>query len=181
MPSRWITCESNAVRAPYQRVQGDQPVVIRRVVRCRRRDGSGEPRGSRTLAHRVADGDPRRRIGSFEVWAQIPCNGRRHVRVGCWGCAERAEGIAPSLSVWKTAVLLLDDTRMVMRDAEAIRRIASLDEGDEDMGARAARAASAPSAHWNDPVKAAPVRPAMGKSTEVVSRGALGWSLRSAL
>lgn len=30
MPSRWITCESNAVRAPYQRVQGDQPVVIRR-------------------------------------------------------------------------------------------------------------------------------------------------------
>ena len=25
----WITCESNAVRAPHQRAQGDQPVVIR--------------------------------------------------------------------------------------------------------------------------------------------------------
>lgn len=28
---KWITCESNAVRAPYQRVQGHQPVVIHRV------------------------------------------------------------------------------------------------------------------------------------------------------
>ena len=54
----------------------------------------------------------------FEMWAQIPCNGRRHVRVGCWGCAERAEGVAPSLSVWKTAVLLLDDARMVMHEEE---------------------------------------------------------------
>ncbi len=25
---QWITCESNAVQAPYQRAQGNQPVVI---------------------------------------------------------------------------------------------------------------------------------------------------------
>ena len=27
--ARWAICESNAVRAPYQRAQGDQPVLAR--------------------------------------------------------------------------------------------------------------------------------------------------------
>ena len=82
-PRQWITCESNAVRAPYQRVQGDQPVVIRwraerelnpRAPCCRRRSS------------------PENRLAHDACMLAKP--------------AERAEGLAPSFSVWKTVVLL---------------------------------------------------------------------------
>ncbi len=44
--------ESNTVQAAYQTAQGDQPVLILFV-------SLREPRGTRTLTRRVADGDPR--------------------------------------------------------------------------------------------------------------------------
>lgn len=52
----WITCESNAVRTLYQRVQGNQPVVI-----------LGEPRGNQTLLRGLANHEPHQRIGSLRA------------------------------------------------------------------------------------------------------------------
>lgn len=85
----WITCESNAVQAPYQRAQGDQPVVIRgRAGResnppawtCKPRSSSenrlvaraagglhdGANRGSRTLISGLED----RRLALGQMFAQ---------------------------------------------------------------------------------------------------------------
>jgi hypothetical protein len=59
--------------------------------RERERERRGEPRGSRALQRRFADGDPHSRFGS----------------------KERTAGIEPAFSAWKAVVLPLDDVRDV--------------------------------------------------------------------
>lgn len=121
----WITCESNAVRAPYQRVQGDQPVVIRRL--CLVNDWRAERELNPRAPFCRRRSSPENRLE--EVGA-----------VPCWPTsrARRTLGLRGAGRGNRTLIVSLEDCGPTVGryPQDMNRSIASLDEIDEDVGDR---------------------------------------------